>query len=580
METDATPIQSRVPGWIVTLALSDVGVAPEAVAALRKVGIKRVGDCEQDAVVRLACERLGDAIIQDAQAAILEAGEWLGAIAESPFKNGCPASEATLLGWMRRAVARLPEMHRNVLSRRLGLDCEPQNQVETGASTGLSRMLLRSTEAECKRQLAGVWLVVEETEHRVTEHLDNRRRGLGLRELCEQDRWFAGLHEMPSVLEYLFKELSERCFWFVKLGTTTFVSRVQQAKLDAALKAGRKTLRKAPVGTPKEALKELVCQHLPEECPELASEFFEECTRDAAFSVRDSQDEVFIAGRMNARAAVREILASAAEPLHALEIKELVLERYGLEISENRAGTIASEEGCLLALGMYGHSGRRQLGEALLRQIAKTAESIIRAGRVNRQWHVDEIISELAIAGIVEPGTDARLVNSALQEGSNLVYLGRRTWTSPSSRFSGEQDRRVIKEMVFELLLKSGRPMTRGEILRKLKGVCGVGRYFQVSESDRFISVGGGRWGLRGRDYGPIDRPDIGELRLANTLLLRDRFPQKWKDSAGPETAFAGLIGITPAYWSLIRRGHRPMSEKIARTIEKKFKVPQGSLDK
>lgn len=78
---------------------------------------------------------------------------------------------------------------------------------------------------------------------------------------------------------------------------------------------------------------------------------------------------------------------------------------------------------------------------------------------------------------------------------------------------------------------------------------------------------------------------ELADVRLQNALLLRDHFLRKWRAEGDErartvETSFANLIEVNPSHWSQIKSGHRHIGEKLARQIESRCRVPQGSLDK
>lgn len=78
---------------------------------------------------------------------------------------------------------------------------------------------------------------------------------------------------------------------------------------------------------------------------------------------------------------------------------------------------------------------------------------------------------------------------------------------------------------------------------------------------------------------------ELADVRLQNTLLLRDHFARRWRAegderSRTVETSFANLVEVNPSHWSQIKSGHRHIGEKLARQIESKCRVPHGSLDK
>lgn len=268
MAGKAEPISRQVPGWIVTLRLNAVGVPHRIVAALLQRGMERAGDCIRDDLVRPEPSKQFKAAINEAQARVLAAAEWLDTIANAPFEIKSGGYETTLLGWLRRTLDRLPEQDRNVIAQRLGVDCERKTRDELSACFGLTPQALASTENRWKRQCVGSWLVAEETENRIEERLKSACSGLGVRHLCEQDEWFAGLQDMPYVVKFILRELTERSFSVVRVGAELYVCRVQQGELDDALKAGRLAVREAG-DTPTTELRRRVRQHLPEACPEL-----------------------------------------------------------------------------------------------------------------------------------------------------------------------------------------------------------------------------------------------------------------------------------------------------------------------
>lgn len=216
------------------------------------------------------------------------------------------------------------------------------------------------------------------------------------------------------------------------------------------------------------------------------------------FSSNVDDGQVLIASRLTLRTGVREILTTASEPLHVMQVAQLLSERYGLEVEEPSIRALMSEVGRLVAPGMLVARGRHSLGDDdFVKEIGKAAESIVTAGAVKRQWHAYEIAKELTETGFLEPGVDSRLVNAALLEGSDLVYLGGQVW---ASRASGLSERIAIKDMVAKVLRKSSRPMTAKEIRQKIEAVRGMAKHFQIHESESVIRVGHGLWGLRGRD--------------------------------------------------------------------------------
>jgi hypothetical protein len=85
---------------------------------------------------------------------------------------------------------------------------------------------------------------------------------------------------------------------------------------------------------------------------------------------------------------------------------------------------------------------------------------------------------------------------------------------------------------------------------------------------------------------------DIADVRLKNTLLLRDHFGKAWRASNDPrastvESSFARVIDINASHWSQIKSGVRQIGGKVARQIEARCKadphvkcsIGLGSLD-
>ena len=78
---------------------------------------------------------------------------------------------------------------------------------------------------------------------------------------------------------------------------------------------------------------------------------------------------------------------------------------------------------------------------------------------------------------------------------------------------------------------------------------------------------------------------DLGQIRMANALLLFDEFVRahiRHPDAAtlrGLEGRFAERLQIQPSYWSQIKARSRQIGERLARQFEQQCHKPAGWMD-
>jgi hypothetical protein len=77
--------------------------------------------------------------------------------------------------------------------------------------------------------------------------------------------------------------------------------------------------------------------------------------------------------------------------------------------------------------------------------------------------------------------------------------------------------------------------------------------------------------------------PELHHVRRNNAIAAFQAFAEEQMATGHPpkglEQAFAQVLEISPAMWSMTKSGSRPMSDKLARQFEAKLGRPSGWMD-
>ena len=433
----------------------------------------------------------------------------------------------TLVSVINAAVCSLPPNIEKVVRARMGLDSDPMTLEEIGKMMGVTRERVRQLEAKGVAQIGcdSVWQ--DGLEVKLAKFLDGRDDSLPFSGLPIFDDWFSGIEKISEPFSYLLKHKSvlDQRFSLLQVNGQLFVSRLTQTEWNKTLKQSMKLLEEGiNHGWGLTEARRCVADLLGERGGELRYELWTAAKRFAHFSSPHADSEpILVSYGRGAEALVEAVITESDRPLHYSELPQLIEERYGKSIDVRRASNAASDVALLYGRGFYGllkHCPLNNRERDLLRE--ETLE-IISHGESARQWSCAELVDILSQRGLDFDGRlDSYILNIALLDSKEIVYLGRNLWVQSSADAGGSSHRIDIRQAVTALLLQAGRPMSNSEIKEILCKDRGVSQAFQVFPSGSIISVGTGQWGLIERDLS-INDNEQAQLTSILVKMLRDR---------------------------------------------------------
>jgi hypothetical protein len=244
----------------------------------------------------------------------------------------------------------------------------------------------------------------------------------------------------------------------------------------------------------------------------------EEVSKFCVWSALPDGSRILTGYGKSAAALVAGVLQTSETPLHIDEIQRRVRTHSTYEAtSASNIRRAASEVGLLYGRGTYGLMKHCPLNPSQMLAIRAEAEDIISGGSPSKQWHSSEIHDELLNRGFEYGSTLTKyIINIALSNSPNLVYLRRMIWGVRGEWNENADARLDVKQAIVSLLEEEGKPMTTAQIRSKLIEGRGVNTYFQIWASSPLVRLSPGLWGLEGRDL------DMQQARMMAFRLLKE----------------------------------------------------------
>jgi hypothetical protein len=246
---------------------------------------------------------------------------------------------------------------------------------------------------------------------------------------------------------------------------------------------------------------------------------------------------------------VHAVLTASDRPLHYSEIAALATERAGREIDARRAHNAAASIAFLMGRGVYGLDRHIGISPAGLALAAEQAADIVFEGEPGRQWHTNEIVTELIERGLAIEALDKYVLDIALRKAGQLERLGRLVWHDVSSA-SSEANRIDIRQAVIVALQDAGEPLSADQIRERVRQIRGVNGAFQIHPTDPVIRIAPSVWGLNDRDI-PIKRPDQPKILGALGDILAKRGSGIHESELAESSVLASMGLTVPAFFSL-----------------------------
>lgn len=403
-----------------------------------------------------------------------------------------------LVGNLLKTLNEIEERDRKVLLGRMGFNEPPRTLEYLGGDYGITRERIRQIEKRSLERIITMELWDDVMRHRLSAILESREEPLPLFGLEVVDDWFRGTSGRQNVLAYLIDAICEKRFHVLKVGTVSYVSRVDQETWNEKLREARQLLESAvDLNWSENECRQTVESFFPDQGKELAPLLWAEASRLCHFSGSGDSRTLTAYGR-GIEQLVQVVLEDSPNPLHTSEVAQMVSEISGRQIGESQIRNAVANVGVLLGRGTYGLRKHVPLSDAEIEKVAEMAFEIVADQADGRQWHTSELVSELQeIDGTLSERLDKYGLNVALQLKSPLKYLGRLVWVLPEA---DEQHRVDLRDAVIGILDAAGGPLSTGEVNKRLSEFRGVNSTFQIWNRDPVLRVGRGLWGLNDRD--------------------------------------------------------------------------------
>ena len=431
-------------------------------------------------------------------------------------------SSANITEGFIQVAKMLKQNERSVWSDRIGFHRDPMTLQQIAVQLGLTRERVRQIEVKVYKKVHGhpFW---DELRGRVQEHLRGRTTPLFLNGISAIDPWFEGADKLDHPLQEVSDHIPRLGFHILTWNDSPVISLMSPGQWLEAIDEARAIL----LAIAEQHLSE--CDALSQAASVLAGKgddmreaLLEEVSRLCIWSALPDGSRIMSGFGKSTTTIVSGILQVSDTPLPVEEIQQRVL-AYSTDEATNLPSIrrAASEVGMLFGRGTYGLMKHCPLKPAQMMAICAEADDIISGGSPSKQWHSSEIYDELLNRGFSHEGKLTKyIINIALADSPNLVYLRRMIWGVRGKWDESADARLDVKQAVVSLLEDEGKPMSTSLIRSKLIEGRGLNVHFQIWPSSPLVRLGPGMWGLEVRDVNMRQAGDMA-YRLLQELSAR-----------------------------------------------------------
>jgi hypothetical protein len=435
------------------------------------------------------------------------------------------------------AAQKLTEIERGIWAGRLGFRCEPMTLQQIADLMSVTRERVRQMEVKVYKRVQQhpFW---DELSSRINKHLSGRTSPLFLNGLPAIDPWFKDADQLVHALREVSEHIPRLGFHVLTWRDLPVISALSE------------TQWKAAVDEAKSLLMALADLHLNDhdaltqaagvligKAEDMREALVEEVSNFCVWSVLPDGSRILVGFGKSVSALVSSVLQASDSPLHIDEIQRRVSAYSGFEgVSQRNIHGAASEVGILYGRGIYGLMKHCPLNPSQMLTIRAEVEDIIFGGSASKQWHSNELYDELLNRGFgYEDKLTKYIINIALGNSTNLVYLRRMIWGVRGEWDESASARLDVKQAIISLLEEEGKPMSTDQIRSRLIEGRGLNTYFQIWASSPLVRLGPGLWGLEGRDL------DMEHARMLAYRLLKELSVRQEGMHVSEVAAFLGL---------------------------------------
>ena len=417
---------------------------------------------------------------------------------------------------------KLDQNERGIWAARMGFRCEALTLQQISDQIGLTRERVRQIEVKIYKKVRAhpFW---DELSNKVDEHLRGRSTPLFLNGLSAIDPWFEGADDLVNPLRQLSDNIARLGFHILTWNNATVISRMTQAQWYEAIDEAKSILMAIADQnlSERDALSQAGGAVIGKG-EDMREALLEEVSKFCIWSALTDGSRILTGFGKSLTALVSGLLQASDTPLHIDEIQRRIRANSSYEATNVSNIRRAASEVCILfGRGTYGLIKHCPLTESQLLDIRAEVEDIIAGGVTSKQWHSSELYDELLNRGFSYDGKlDKYIINIALTDSSNLVYLRRMIWGVRGEWKDSADARLDVKQAIVSLIESEGKPMTTAQIRSKLIEDRGLNLHFQIWATSPLVRIGPGVWGLEGRDV-DMEQASATAYRLLKELSAR-----------------------------------------------------------
>ncbi len=438
-------------------------------------------------------------------------------IGEGVKASGTPRA-STIIDGFKEAAKSLTENERGIWAARLGFKCEPMTFQQIAGQIGLTRERIRQIETKIYRKVSRhpFW---DELSQRVSCLFRGRTSPLFLDGISVIDPWFDGVEGLAHPLQEVCKHIPRVKFNVIYWNESPVVSHLTQSEWNEALDRAKQMIPSLVQYQldERDAMNQAASVIL-DKGEEMREALIEELQPLCIWTTRPDGTRILIGTGKSAASWVLSVLEASDTALHLEEIQRQVTAQATYEATNIRnLRRAASETALLYGRSFFGLRKHCPLNEAQLEAIRVEVDDIVSGGQATKQWHSNELYEELLRRGFSYDGKLTKyIINIAISDSTDLVYLGRMIWGLRSSWRASTDSRLDVKQAIVSLLEAEGKPMSTAEIRQKLSEGRGLNRHFQIWDTSPLIRLGPGIWGLEERDL------DVEQIRVTSEILQQE----------------------------------------------------------
>ncbi len=428
-------------------------------------------------------------------------------------------SEKPLKTHFESALSHLKDRDREIIEHRTGYHGKAKTLEEVGALFGVTRERIRQLQMKYTRQIIEREFWDDCIAIKIGQMLINRVEPLYLEMLEIEDNWFSGFMGNYTNLAAIIEMFSESEIRIINIDGANLVTRIKQDDWNTGISQFRMSLKtKASESNWTRSdinitFKSFLAEYGAEELLSLIWGQFSDLLQFNG----DKDDSNLIGYGRSAEAAVGAVLNQAEKPLHYSEIAIRASEILGKPVDDRRAhGAAPSQGGLLFGRGIYGLARLNPISDRMCKNINLVVETKIYEGPLKKQWHCNEIMTQLKaqFPGLPE-GLNHYILNIILSESDQLTYLNRMVWArSDSDQKIG--DRVDMADAYVKILEDNGGPLKGSELRERLQAIRGLGDVVQLQPNEHMLQIGPDFWGLMDRDVGGDEE---GNAKILNSLF-------------------------------------------------------------